>query len=94
MKNIFSVLCIISFCAFSAEIFAQGTRKFVLETENNALTKTASSPETTMEEPRIELAKNQICNVYAIDYSPDGKHIVAGYNNNLVRIWDITTGKM
>ena len=70
--------------------FAQ-SRKLNLTSKENSKDKTES---VGIEPPRIELAKNQICNVYAIDYSPDGKHIVAGYNNNLVRIWNATTGKM
>lgn len=49
---------------------------------------------TKMEIPTIELDKEQICNVYSIAYSPDGKHIAAGYNNNLIRIWNIQTGAM
>ncbi len=70
---------------FTAKLFAQTTRKLGLENEKSS---------STIEPPKIELSKNQICNVYALDYSPDGKHLVAGYNNGSVRIWDITTGKM
>nr|MCR4953091.1 caspase family protein [Treponema sp.] len=70
----------------STEIFAQ-TRKFGIKDEN-------STSASKNDSPKIELSQNQICNVYALDYSPDGKHLVAGYNNGSVRIWDITTGKM
>ena len=73
-------------------IAAQGTRKLSLEKTDK--TEKSDNQNKEMESPRIELSKNQICNVYALDYSPDGKHLVAGYNNNQVRIWDITSGKM
>jgi WD40 repeat protein/uncharacterized caspase-like protein len=48
----------------------------------------------TMEAPRIELEQSQVCNVYSIAFSPDGAHIAAGYNNNIIRIWNIKTGSM
>lgn len=44
--------------------------------------------------PTIELNKNQICNVYSIAYSPDGKYIAAGYDNTLVRLWNAKTGSL
>ena len=47
-----------------------------------------------MEVPTIELNKDQICNVYSIAYSTDGKHIAAGYNDSIIRIWNIQTGEM
>lgn len=75
--------------------FPQGSRKLSLEqTKKEKTQKEAAAPAKINEVPRIELSNNQICNVYALDYSPDGKHLVAGYNNNLVRIWDISTGQM
>ena len=71
---------------FSTQLFSQ-SRKLGLAKEN-------ANTNTNTQVPRIELSKNQICNVYALDYSSDEKHLVAGYNNGSVRIWDITTGKM
>lgn len=103
MKKFFltSVMLALSVCLVSA----QGTRKLTLESDGSAASapKAASSSaamvsgdasENAIEPPRIELSKNQICNVYSVDYCPDGKHLVAGYTDFKVRIWDITTGKM
>ena len=85
---------IVLFLFICASANAQ-TRKLSLESTKLKENESEQSKNTqVIEPPRIELAKNQICNVYALDYSPDGKHLVAGYNNNLVRVWDITTGQM
>lgn len=45
-------------------------------------------------EPQINMATDQACDTYAIAYSPDGKYIAAGYNNNEIRLWDATTGAL
>lgn len=82
--------------ALSLSAFSQ-SRKLNLEStgsKNQPAASQKGGSQSAADMPRIELEKNQICNVYALAYSPDGKHLVAGYNNNLVRIWDITTGEM
>ncbi|MBM5817458.1 MAG: hypothetical protein FJ083_13005, partial [Cyanobacteria bacterium K_Offshore_surface_m2_239] len=32
--------------------------------------------------------------VYSVAFSPDGKHIVSGSSNNILRLWDSATGKL
>ena len=55
--------------------------------------KKLEAPEAAAE-AEIILEKGLICNVYSLAYSPDGKLIAAGYNNNLIRIWDAKTGSL
>jgi WD40 repeat protein len=31
--------------------------------------------------------------VRSVAFSPDGKHIVSGSHDNMVRVWDVLTGK-
>jgi len=48
--------------------------------------------ESEIAEPQIVLQREQVCNVYSIAYSPDGKYIAAGYSTNEIRIWDAKSG--
>jgi len=45
-------------------------------------------------EPEIVLQKNLVCNIYSVAYSPDGKLLAAGYDNNQIRIWDAKKGTL
>jgi hypothetical protein len=45
-------------------------------------------------EPQIVLPNAQVCDIYSIAYSPDGKYIAAGYSTNEVRIWDAKAGTL
>jgi WD40 repeat protein len=44
--------------------------------------------------PEIILQKDLVCNVFSLAYSPDGKLLAAGYNNNQIRIWDAKKGTL
>lgn len=45
-------------------------------------------------EPEIVLQKNLVCNIYSVAYSPDGKLLAAGYDNNQIRVWDAKKGTL
>jgi WD40 repeat protein len=81
-KKLFTVLTILLFLGFSAS--AADSRGIGVQEQ--------TVPE--MEVPQIVLEKKQICNVYSITYSPDGRYIAAGYSNGLIRIWNLQTGVM
>jgi WD40 repeat protein len=42
--------------------------------------------------PQIVLPNSQVCNIYSIAYSPDGKLIASGYSTSEIRIWNAKTG--
>ena len=85
MKRVVLHLFLLLLCIFSLAAETRGL---------GGLKKKTVSDGASIEVPRIELEQNQICNVYSIAFSPDGTHIAAGYNNNLIRIWNIKTGSM
>ena len=69
------------------------TLTFAQTTNRGIIAETITEPETALGQPEIKFQTGHSEYVFSVNFSPDGKYIVSGSDDDTVKLWEVESGK-
>jgi len=69
------------------------TLTFAQTTERGLILETITEPETALGQPEIKFQTGHSEGVNSVSFSPDGKYIASGKDEDTVKLWEVESGK-
>ena len=70
------------------------TLTFAQTTNRGIVAETIAERENTLGKPEIKFQTGHTSGVHSVSFSPDGKYIASGSQDNTVKVWDVDSGKV